>query len=659
MEVTVLRTTRSTMQPHPSVTQYIETGSFDIKADILTGLVKLPPPPPMRKYTKATAPPIPSSVQGALATDEAIWWLHAIVKEVNGHFAPPDRPATYELTDQWHDTPPRRSVWTFRRKFEGTQNDGEHDIVSSYKAREALDGSTEVAGVDFAESYIGLAPVSDIRRMDNLALQLNWLTFDADFTQAYCQHGKAPRPEGGPTTMMPAPGVRIYDKSTHKPQARVLRQELYGGHSAGTTHYNKVADSLLNKNHAGVEPLCPLPIERNPYQPTFFALKAPSDHEFAGEHLIVYLHNDNIRSWASNVEVYRRLWAWLRTRWTITGDDKPLQSLAQHKVLSTTVKYTESTVEYTLTGYIMSMLNTFHMPETAKPVATPMIAGFSLSKLDEPTTEAEKREIRGKAALLFKRALTNWTECRNLYAEIVSSIGWVVRQVAPVLALPHSMLGRAMAAPSLKAFKAARRVLQYLHTRTDISLTYVKQREFDWRNGDWPQYMVAPDASFADDEAERKSQGGRIGYYRGCAPDEYSSSKSHRVCYSTFMAEALFASQAAKQAEYVKHMDDWPGVTTGGPIPLAIDNQATILSAAAPIRKWSPKSKAFDIDCKYVTEAREAGTIDVYHVSGDNFPADAMTKALPDSVLGGYYDRLQGPSKGRGQTTEHSPAVRK
>ena len=115
------------------------------------------------------------------------------------------------------------------------------------------------------------------------------------------------------------------------------------------------------------------------------------------------------------------------------------------------------------------------------------------------------------------------------------------------------------------------------------------------------------------------------------------------------MAEALFA----KQAEYVKHMDDWNGVTSLGPIPLALDNQATILAAAAPIRKWSPKSKAFDVDCKYITGARENGTVDVYHVDGSDFPVDATTKPLPENVLGPYFDKLQGPSQGRGRITRH------
>jgi hypothetical protein len=45
LRVTVLRTERKQLKPHHSITQYV-TDTFDIKPDILMGLVELPPAPP-------------------------------------------------------------------------------------------------------------------------------------------------------------------------------------------------------------------------------------------------------------------------------------------------------------------------------------------------------------------------------------------------------------------------------------------------------------------------------------------------------------------------------------------------------------------------------------------------------------------------------------
>ena len=160
---------------------------------------------------------------------------------------------------------------------------------------------------------------------------------------------------------------------------------------------------------------------------------------------------------------------------------------------------------------------------------------------------------------------------------------------------------------------------------------------------------MASDASFAGDVDDRRSQGGYLGGFTDMPPDTYSSTKSSRVATSTFHAESLFASSAAKQAVYVYLLHAWLRVSNGDAIKLALDNQATILQAAAPVRKWSPRSKHFDIDAKYLTEAVERGEVYVYHASGappsdkhDGFPCDALTKALPSSVLTYYIPLLQG-----------------
>ena len=139
-------------------------------------------------------------------------------------------------------------------------------------------------------------------------------------------------------------------------------------------------------------------------------------------------------------------------------------------------------------------------------MAEPLTAGFTISKLDAPTTEAEQHAVTAKASALFNVALTSWHDTVNYYAEVISTLGWVVRQVAPSLALAHSMLGRAMHAPSVKAFKAAHRVWRWLHHHPDIALTFTRQRTYDWRHGDYPEYLMASDASFADGEGDRKPQ---------------------------------------------------------------------------------------------------------------------------------------------------------
>jgi len=76
--------------------------------------------------------------------------------------------------------------------------------------------------------------------------------------------------------------------------------------------------------------------------------------------------------------------------------------------------------------------------------------------------------------------------------------------------------------------------------------------------------------------------------------------------------------------------------------------------AAAQIRKWSPASKQFDIEEKYVVECVERGIIQICHKPGrlpenpqpgDGFAADAMTKPMTAVEMDFYYPELHGDNR--------------
>ncbi|PHR00524.1 MAG: hypothetical protein COB29_15690 [Sulfitobacter sp.] len=197
---------------------------------------------------------------------------------------------------------------------------------------------------------------------------------------------------------------------------------------------------------------------------------------------------------------------------------------------------------------------------------------------------------------MYKRELATHAEVINMYRAIVASIGWIAKQVGPSLAHAHSTLGRAMHAPSLSAFQAAKHVMRFLKGHVDMSLQYTRPRVFDWRNGDLPQWHMQTDASLADDVADRKSQGGYVGNWEDMAASTFSSTKSPRVCTSTYQAESAHATNACKEIEYKRNLFRFLRVLRETPTILEVDNYATFLSAGAPIRKFSPRSKQFSIE---------------------------------------------------------------
>jgi hypothetical protein len=294
-------------------------------------------------------------------------------------------------------------------------------------------------------------------------------------------------------------------------------------------------------------------------------------------------------------------------------------------------------------------------------VETPFPVGVTLSKLDNPKDAAEEDIVREKVNKMFNTNYRTYTEIRNFYCSITSSIGWVVKMIAPTAALAHSLLGRAMYAPSVAAFKAAKHVLRFFRGHTDMKIVYQCDKLFDWRNGEVPSYWGQSDSSFADDPDDRFSQGGYIAGVQGQSPSVWKSGKPPRLCNSTNQAESIWASLLARELEYKSNVFIFLGLRDSNSprILLECDNQATTQQAGAPIRKFSASTKHFDIDEKYVQQLVEEGLLKVVHVPGSiptkgadkqrarlGFPVDMMTKPLSAPVIKVYYPQLHGPVKG-------------
>ena len=77
-------------------------------------------------------------------------------------------------------------------------------------------------------------------------------------------------------------------------------------------------------------------------------------------------------------------------------------------------------------------------------------------------------------------------------------------------------------------------------------------------------------------------------------------------------------------------------------------------SCGAPIRKFSPASKHFDIEDKYVVQCSQDKIVKVIHMPGtidsdnnnpqpgDGFCVDALTKPMPQVLHDIYYAEMQG-----------------
>ena len=333
----------------------------------------------------------------------------------------------------------------------------------------------------------------------------------------------------------------------------------------------------------------------------------------------------------------------------------PLNSLAPETCLGIQFDYRSGQTRCSMSAFIEKALDSAGMTD-CNPVRSPMTEGFKLHSGMGPSSDKERQEIiiavnktfGGAIRKRFGHPISTWGEVQQLYSSLVSTVGWIQKQIAPVLSLAHSILGRAMHNPCIEAFNAVKRVYRFLKGNTDLALVFPHTKAY--RFGiTYPEFHMQSDASFADDLSTRKSQGGFLGRIDKMAPCYWSSSKTARLCTSTTHAETAHASKACKHIIYVRNLLRFLQMLAPGPTLLELDSLSTVSTSGAPIRKFSPNAKHFHIDELFIVQAVEDLDAHVTHVSGsvtdnnpEGFPVDAMTKPLSFQLIDHYRFALQG-----------------
>jgi hypothetical protein len=275
-----------------------------------------------------------------------------------------------------------------------------------------------------------------------------------------------------------------------------------------------------------------------------------------------------------------------------------------------------------------------------------------LSKIDQPQNDADIQDLVTAVNAMFPDTVSTHAETITKYKSLVMGIGWFATMLGPTLRLTVSVLGRAMHAPSIKAFKAAKQVLRHIKGTIGTGITYHKTK--DWDHDEYPQLEYGSDASLADDPDTLKTQGGYVARFPGQAATTFVSRQSATLCTSTYQAETHFASEAVKDIYYKRALFNELQFTITGPTRLFIDNQATVLDSGSPIRKFSSKSKHFTLQERLATQATEDGSVQIIKIDGSQgitltsdsihrlHDCDAMTKPLAKEDFQRYSLSLMG-----------------
>ena len=630
------------VEPHADVLQYL-TAEGDILPELLDGSVALPPAPDLPHIPHIGGPTAPTTVHGALSGEHALLWLYSILTEYHGHVIPAKRPPTFHYTTERNAGKQLHCKWVFVFKRHGNGK------LIKLKSRMVVAGWWLERGVHYAESYSGMGPWSDIMDIECAAVNFRLQCYEADLSSAYPFATMPPAPNGDPVIAISTPGVRVFRDG--RPLNLGVDQAWYGHPASGFALARLMHNKFLNRDMKPGDVPCPVPFVQCPYQPVLFKADFPLGHEHHGEIFWLHIATDNIRTYTSIPAMQQTFMDWLDITFNTTGGRMPLQGHSPETYMGCLFTYDHSGVTISMQGFIANLLHDTGMTD-ANAVRNPLADKFTLSRKDEPQSDADRHEVVAHVNRQFNTDYSTYAEVVVFYAYLISSFGWISGKVSPSTMVHHSILGRALQNPSIKAFTGAKRFLRWLAGRPNLSRRFERNREWDWRNGDLPEWFIQSDSSYADDAHDRKSQGGYVGGFRDQAVTTAVSGKTHRVATSTYQAEAAWASKAAKQAEYTRNVHQFLGILRPEPTVLEVDNYATYINAGAPIVRWSASSKQHDIEERYVVECVQDKKISLRHRSGslpprpkpaDGFTADGTTKCLGGPMFEHYFHHFQGP----------------
>lgn len=216
------------------------------------------------------------------------------------------------------------------------------------------------------------------------------------------------------------------------------------------------------------------------------------------------------------------------------------------------------------------------------------------------------------------------------YQKKIGSILYAAVVTRPDIAFAVSRLARFNTNPSEEHHAAADKVIHYLKRTRSLALQL----------GGGDEFLIASDASFADNSIDRKSSQGYVMQLFGGAIG-WRANKQDTVTTSTTEAELLALSQATKESMFISRLLQELGIRLDDKtIRIQCDNQQTIKLVNKEVGPLQTKLRHVNIHNHWLRQEAAKGTISVNYVPTGEMVADGLTKALSPQPFKVFVERL-------------------
>ncbi|CCH47074.1 Gag-Pol polyprotein [Wickerhamomyces ciferrii] len=445
------------------------------------------------------------------------------------------------------------------------------------KSRIIAQGHKMVQGEDYTHSYSPVIRYDSVKMLLSLAGALNLKIATYDIKTAYL-HSKLKEKV---YLKIPYMGEGYEDKDN----VWLLNKSVYGLPQSGL-NWNELMTNFLTKEGFKV----------NSADNCVFYKSTPTGIVLIGLYVddLLVLSNDT-----NNLYNFKKS---LLTRFKISGGDE-IEDFVQNKdkieskFLGMNITQHNGVVELSSKDFINKVVKEFEADNNEElfPISNPMDPNLKLSKEDELMPDATKyRSICGK--ILFASVTTR-----------------------PDICFATSQLTKYMQSPTVKAFKAAIKVLRYLKGTINLGIHYGDN------NQDKGLITGYCDASYGTAE-NFKSVSGYMTKIAG-APVTWKSKTQNMTTLSSTESEYVSMVETSKEIVWLQQLlsiMNIPGANET--INIYQDNESARLLSEHP--NFHSRSKHISIRLHYIRELVHEKVVKFIHQNGQDLSADIFTKAL-------------------------------
>ena len=544
----------------------------------------------------------PSNRREAIAADEK-GWTTAEGGEIDNH----------ESKGSW-SYHPRASLPHGRRLVKLTwAYKVKRDLTK--KARLCVQGCTQIAGVDYHQTFCAAMRVASLRVLCAISARLGLKMRRWDFVAAYLQGELEP---GEVVFCTPPPGysTALIDGKVHLVLAsqgdgvdRICRVEkpVYGMAQAGRRWQRTIFPWILAWRGVAADGSS-IRLEQSKLDTCVFTCRSrvstPSGPR--DEILMLGIYVDDLFANSSHDDehsIYSQFFGALSDEWDVEdeGEVSDLLSIEIHTEGKCVILRQRAYIEKLLATFAPDgvPISTFSGGRTlASQPPGQVPADVSLNKLVD---EAMLQDVNSIDQKLLKD-----------YQSLIGSLLYCAVNTRPDVAFAVGYLCRAMGRPTPELYAAALRVLFYLHHHRHVGLRYeADSRELSGQSdSDW---------------AVKHSTTGYVFNY-SVAAISWASKKQATVALSSCEAEVVALSEGAKEGVYLRRFLEDLGFPSPSPTPVATDNTGAKALAYNP--EHHERVKHVERRHFYVRELVEDGLLTVPYVSTTSNMADFFTKPL-------------------------------